>query len=96
MGYSGSGSFTQSSGTNTIVGCLYVGNSAGSNGNYNLGGSGYLTASYLYLGNSGTGSFTQSGGTNNIGNALQLGSNRGASGAYTLNGNGLLTTASRI
>jgi len=38
VGSSGSGSFTNSSGTNTVSGNLYLGYSAAGNGTYLLGG----------------------------------------------------------
>ena len=44
IGYSGTGSFTQSGGTNSVSGTLYVGNNAGSSGSYALSGSGLLAA----------------------------------------------------
>ena len=41
---SGSGSFTQSGGTNSVGPTLYLGYNAGSSGTYNLSGSGLLSA----------------------------------------------------
>ena len=65
VGYSGTGSFTQSGGTNTL-GLLYLGYNAGACGSYSLGGTAWLKAGYEYVGGSGTGSFTQSAGTNAV------------------------------
>ena len=90
IGYSGTGSFTQSGGTNSVSGSLYLGYNSGSSGTYNLSGSGLLSAPSEYIGYSGTGSFTQSGGTNTISGSLVLGQNAGSTGTYNLNG-GLLS-----
>ena len=95
VGYSGTGSFTQSGGTNTLSTSLYLGYSPGGSGTYSLGG-GSLSLSNandggLYVGYSGTGSFTQSGGTNTASNALYLGDNPGGSGTYSLSGTGFLS-----
>ena len=94
VGYSGTGTFTQSGGNNNISNynslySLYLGFNAGSNGMYNLSGSGLLTAGSEYVGYSGTGTFTQSGGTNNyLYGPLYLGYNAGSSGTYILSGSG--------
>ncbi len=96
IGNSGSGSFTQSGGTNTVSNFadgLTLGNNAGSFGTYNLSGSGVLSAPDEYIGNSGSGSFTQSGGTNST-FFLELGCYSGSSGTYNLSGSGLLSTDS--
>ena len=65
VGYSGTGTFTQSGGTNADANCLYLGYNSGSNGTYSLSG-GYLSAYYTCVGYSGSGTFTQSGGTNAV------------------------------
>jgi autotransporter-associated beta strand protein len=92
VGYSGSGSFTQSGGTHAMSGYLFLGYNSGSFGTYNLSGSGLLSApAYEYVGYSGSGSFTQSGGTNSISYGdLYLATNPGSSGTYRLSG-GLLS-----
>ncbi len=90
VGYSGTGTFTQSGGTSTLG--LYLGNNSGSMGTYNLS-SGLLVSQGQYVGYSGSGTFTQSGGTNNIPSAvdnLTLGENEGSSGSYNLSA-GLLS-----
>ena len=73
VGYSGTGTFTQSGGTNSISGGtanvpsgLYVGYATGSSGSYSLTGSGLLSIPCEYVGFSGAGTFTQSGGTSII------------------------------
>ena len=68
MGYNGTGTFTQSGGTNTISATLrglYLGYNPGSSGSYTLSG-GSLSSEYEFVGYYGTGNFTQSGGTNTI------------------------------
>lgn len=91
VGDSGSGSFTQSGGVNTITNSLTLGNGAGGNGTYNLN-SGQLGSKTQYVGFRGTGSFTQSGGTNSVTSSLRLGFYSGASGTYNLCGTGELST----
>ena len=91
VGNSLAGCFAQSGGTNSVSSFLYLGANAGSNGTYNLSGSGLLSAQVEYVGNYGTGSFTQTGGTHSVANYLELGGNAGSSGAYNLSGSGLLT-----
>ena len=93
VGNSGTGSFVQSGGSNSLggSGLLYLGNAPGASGSYSLSG-GLLSATTEYLGNSGSGSFTQSGGTHAVTNGLYLGANAGSSGTYNLNG-GLLSVS---
>ena len=96
VGYSGTGSFTQSGGSNTIGGSpgfylLTIGVNSGANGIYNLSGNGLLVAYYGEdIGYNGTGVFTQSGGTNTASGHLTLGQDSGSVGTYNLNG-GLLS-----
>jgi hypothetical protein len=93
VGYSGTGSFTQSGGTHSVSDTLYVGVVASGSGAYNLT-SGLLTAHFEEVGNSPTamGSFTQSGGTNSVSLHINLGDYSGSYGAYSLSGSGLLMT----
>ena len=90
VGNPGRGAFTQSNGI-ANSNYIYLGNSAGDSGTYNLG-NGQLLAYYEYLGYSGTGTLAQSGGTNSGGsyNCLYLGYNAGSNGTYNL-GNGQLS-----
>jgi autotransporter-associated beta strand protein len=91
VGYSGTGNFTQSGGTNVFT-SLYLGDGSGGSGTYSLGGSGFLSASSdEQVGYSGTGTFTQSGGTNALTYQLFLGSGSGGSGTYNLSGSGQLS-----
>ncbi len=85
VGKTGSGTFTQSAGTNKVQGGLYLGYNSGSNGTYNLSETGQLTA-YVYVGYSGTGTFHQSAGNSSGG--LILGYNTGSIGNYILSGTG--------
>ena len=66
VGYSGTGTFTQSGGTNSISNYLYLGYNAGGSGTYSLSGSGQLSAAGEYVGYTAgaTASFQQTGGTN--------------------------------
>jgi autotransporter-associated beta strand protein len=79
VGYSGTGVFTQSGGTN-MAGALCLGYSAGSSGTYNLNG-GLLNVSTL-SGGSGAAAFNFNGGT------FQAGSGFSSSLAMTLGTNG--------
>ena len=74
------GHYTQSGGTNTISGCLFVGFGTGGSGTYNLGGPGLLSAGSEYVAYDGTRRFaTQSGGHNAVSTALYLGFTNGNS-----------------
>ena len=74
VGNAGSGTFTQSGGTNSVSFVQGEGGTAssisaidlGAGGTYNLTGSGMLSSMAQWVGYSGTGSFTQSGGTNSV------------------------------
>jgi T5SS/PEP-CTERM-associated repeat protein len=91
VGYSGTGTFNQSGGTNSISGYLYLGYNSGANGTYNLSDTGILSKVYdEYIGYFGTGTFNQTGGTNTT-SALHLGLSSNASGTYILNGGTLIT-----
>jgi T5SS/PEP-CTERM-associated repeat protein len=72
VGYSGTGTFTQTDGVNETNG-LWVGNYIGSSGTYVLSGSGQLSAYSEAVGWYGTGTFEQMGGTNTISFSLGIG-----------------------
>lgn len=98
VGYFGTGTFTQTGGTNTINagngGALYIGNWGGSTGVYNLSGTGSLSVGgNEYVGNLGAGTFTQSGGSNTVALGLYVGFSSGSTGTYNLN-SGTLSTGS--
>jgi autotransporter-associated beta strand protein len=90
IGYSGTGTFLQSGGTNSLNDFrdLYLGYDPTGNGSYDLS-SGSLSTHYEYVGESGTGKLTQSGGTNSA-NVLYLGDASGGSGVYELSAAGRL------
>jgi hypothetical protein len=97
VGYSGTGTFTHTAGTNTISGSLILGYNAGSSGTYALSGDGQLTVTSSisdhnvgneYVGGDGAGTFNHSGGANTISNSLCVG---GAKGIYNLSGTGQLS-----
>ena len=90
IGYSSTGTFSQSGGTNGSYSAIYVGYNAGSVGTYILSDTGQVSSNYEeYVGYSGVGTFVQSGGTNSM-TRLALGNYAGAGGAADLSGSGLL------
>lgn len=90
IGDSGSGTFIQSGGSNTIAYELYVGNQAGSSGIYQLTGTGALSVGTVeFIGINGSGSFRQLGGTN-VASQVVLGVASGSSGTYQINEGGSL------
>jgi autotransporter-associated beta strand protein len=98
IGYSGTGTFTQTGGTNTIPFTsaipdpgLHLGYKPNSTGTYNLSDTGYLSAKSETIGDLGTGTFNQTGGTNSITGSLTLGSGSLSSGTYFLSGTGILS-----
>ena len=90
VGNSGTGTFTNSGGTNTVTSNLYLGYSSGSSGSYSLSDSGRLSASLEYVGYNGAGIFVQRGGTNSL-SSLHVGYAASATGTYVLSGSGTLT-----
>jgi hypothetical protein len=101
LGYAGAASFTQSSGSNSIGGHLFIGVTPGSHGAYNVSG-GALSAAGIFIGagwnaggGGGVGVITQTGGTvtingSGVTDALVLGNARNAVGTYELGGTGSL------
>ena len=99
IGCSGTGSFSQSGGTNNVnnspfSGGLYLGYNPGSNGTYNLSGSAVLSTYAEYVGYSGNGTLNHTDATNSTSyfSALYLGYNPGSCGVYNLSGAGSLST----
>ena len=84
VGYSGTGTLTQSDGNHTVSQRLHLGYSAGSVGTYQLSGNGRLTALEEFVGAAGQGFFLQTGGTNTCGH-LSI----GLQGRYELRGGSL-------
>ena len=63
VGFLGTGSFTQTGGTN-VAAYLALAANSGAVGTYSLSGAGLLSVPYEYVSDGGTGTLTQSGGTN--------------------------------
>jgi hypothetical protein len=85
IGSSGNGVYTQSGGTNTVTSNLILGNLGGSNGTYNLSGSGLLSnAGPATLGFSGAATFVQSGGTHSTSSYVNIAAGAGGTAAYTM------------
>ena len=89
VGQSGTGTFTQDGGQNTVTSALYVGQSRGSAGTYNLNGGSLLAAGWDVVGYLGAGSVAQSGGTHTAAVGLDVGFSPDTAGSYDLSG-GLL------
>ena len=85
VGYSGTGTFTQSGGTNSVYYNLYLGYDSGASGTYNLGDTALLSCAVddEVVGYGGTGTFTQSGGTNTINNQFSFLAGNPAPTAHT-------------
>jgi len=93
VGNGGTGTLSQSAGTNTVTNYLFIGYNSGSNGTYELSGTGQLEVSFMeYVGYSGTGIFKHSAGvnSNSVSGDLTLGFHSGANGTYNLSGTGHL------
>jgi fibronectin-binding autotransporter adhesin len=96
IGSSGTGTFVQSGGTNSLYFRLYVG-SDGTGGNpngegtYDLRGNGQLTCTEAWVGYLGKGTILQSGGTSTI-SSLQIGGATTGRGTYELSGAGQLNS----
>jgi hypothetical protein len=84
IGYNGSGSYTQTGGTNTIN-LLYLGYNSGSSGTYNLSNGRLRDGITEYIGYSGNAIFDQTGG-NNMATDIWLGYNSGSTFTYNLSG----------
>jgi fibronectin-binding autotransporter adhesin len=89
----GSGTVTQSGGTTSFTGGLFLAWSTGSSGTYNLSGTGVLSGtSSEAIGFGGLGTFNQNGGTNTLtsGATLYVGDGSGSAGStYNLNSGSL-------
>ncbi len=97
IGYSGTGVFTQTSGTNSVTSQLGIGMDVGGRGTYNLTttASGVLaSASSLILGSSGSGIFNQSGAQLVVLSGFILGDNVSGVGSYNLSNGGAASAAS--
>ena len=92
IGYTGTGVFTQSGGTNA-PNSLGLGYYSG-NGTYSLSGGVLSVGGGEVLGDGSTGTFMQSGGSNNV-NTLNVGCDDSGTGTYTLS-NGLLSVQGNV
>lgn len=72
IGNKGTGTFTQTGGTFTVSGYLYLGYDSGSSGSYTLSGTGNLSVLAAYIGYKGMGTFTQNGGTFTVSSSNHL------------------------
>jgi len=84
IGNSGSGTFTQTAGSNTMSDFLIVGNFPGATGTYALSGGSLSVGNDADVGFEGSGTFTQSGGSETVGMVLTVGVS--SSGTYTQTG----------
>ena len=100
IGSGGTGSFTQSAGTNRIGSYLHIGSGSGSSGSYTMSGGSLESSSSsfgLTVGSAGSGTFDQSGGTVNLGlGRLYVGYGSGSSSSYSLSDTGSLSAYSEI
>jgi len=92
-GWAGTGTFTQTGGTNSIERYLYLGMEAGSEGSYLLA-DGLLAPSYQMIGRKGIGSFTQTGGTCSTNSYIYLGYYAGSQGMVQVSGDSHLHASS--
>lgn len=102
IGLSGTGSFTQSAGSNTLTLDMVMGFTSAALGTYTMSGGTFSTGGSQYIGYSATGSggqsggtFNQSGGTNTVASNVYLGYNAGSTGTYALSG-GTLTVGNDL
>ena len=95
IGYWGTGTFTQTGGTNTLSSDVRMGHGPGSVGRYELSGTGELRVrDELYVGDEGKGTFVQTGGSVEMtagSNYVTVGYNASSWGAYELGGTGALS-----
>ena len=104
IGFSGTGTFNHSAGTNTInasgVGSLDLGGFSGATGTYNLSGTAALSVNaHEYVGDSGAGFFNHTAGTNTIvgaGHNLYLGFGATGIGEYVISGTATLSAGGNV
>jgi hypothetical protein len=100
IGLDGTGTFTQTGGTNAVTTTLVLGQNPGSSGIYNLSepnpaNPALLTTKFTDVGRYGTGEFNQTGGTHTVTGDVTIAVKPGSSGTYNLSG-GTLTAANII
>jgi hypothetical protein len=89
VGYSGTGNFNQTGGTNAAS-YIVLGANSGSSGTYALS-AGTLTCAYAGIGQIGSGNLNQTGGSLTASDHYSVGDMSGASGGFSLSGNGILS-----
>jgi hypothetical protein len=96
-GYTGTGSFNQITGADTITAsdALVIGDASGSNGTYTQSAGSMTANGNEFIGDLGTGTYNLSAGTNSVaaGGLLILGGTATGSGTYNLSGTGLLSVS---
>jgi hypothetical protein len=94
MGYSATGTFNQSGGTNSVTDPsygLYMAMMPASEGAYNLSG-GTLSSGNLVVAYAGNATFNQSGGMNTVDGILRVGRQASGNGTYLLSGDARLVS----
>jgi hypothetical protein len=100
VGYSGSGLFNQSAGSQSVDGSLYVALNSSSTGTFLLSGTGSLTVNGDdIIAKSGAATFSQTGGTQTVGTIvtpgeLDIASASGSAGTFLLSGGSLTVNGS--
>ncbi|MEJ2070973.1 MAG: hypothetical protein P8X58_11305 [Syntrophobacterales bacterium] len=89
IGYEGIGTFSHSSGNQTIGGSLLIGRNAGSSGTYTAGSADLSVGNTMFVGRGGTGVFSSSSGDVSITNNLIVGRLAGSSGSFTMSSGNL-------
>jgi hypothetical protein len=92
VGYYGTGTFTQTGGTSTLTGILYLGTYSGSTGSYSLSGTSQLSVGLAeYIGLNGAGIFAHTAGKHTVASEISVGHSGGSTGTYSLSGTGQLS-----
>ena len=99
VGNEGTGTFVQTGGTVAMTSpanWIAVGYKAGSEGDYELSGTGEVSSYGMIVGNCGTGAFTQTGGAVTLTDELQIGNGSNSHGTYDMTGGQLDVARSMI
>jgi len=83
LGYYGTGTFTQDSGTHSVIETIFLGFNTSGSGSYTLT-DGTLSANNARIGFNGIGAFTQYGGVNSVSSDIYMGYSTSGSGSYIL------------
>ena len=95
VGFNSMGTVTQAGSSLTVSNTVHLGDNAGSNGMYNLSGTGRLSTGTTVVGNGGSGVFIQSGGTHTVGGVLYVGAT-GGTGTYNLTAGTVASNESQV